>query len=192
MATNPKIPYQPERQDIHKVEAQTQLEPPRSVWRGVIMAIAVAAILIGVFVFKKPVAQKVSPTPSKAIVSDQSTGNAIQIQSLQMAPPPLDGNSLVLQGQLINAGQQPLTGINMNVTFKGQDGRVLLAAAYPIEILDVSERGSTAKVTNSQPTGVEPSKPNDVHPFRMKMDRVPKGWNHQMPDVSITEITSHP
>lgn len=140
------------------------------------MAIAVAAILLGVIVFKMPQAPKASPTPSAATVPEQPTGSAIQIQSLQMTPSP-DGNSLTLQGQLVNAGQQTLTGVNMNVTFKGQDGRVLSTAAYPIEVLDVSGRGTSV---------------TDVRPFRVKVDRVPQGWNHQMPEVAIAEVTAHP
>jgi hypothetical protein len=190
MATNPRVPDDSERQRIYKVEPLTPPEPPRRAWGGVIVAIVLAAILLAMF-YKMLQAPTANPTPSAATVPDQPTGSAIQIQSLQMTPSP-DGNSMTLQGQLMNAGQQTLTGVNMNVSFRGRDGRVLSAAAYPVDVLDVSGRGAGARGSGEKPLGIEPSKPNDLRSFRVRVDRVPQGWNHQMPDVSIAEVTSHP
>ncbi len=186
MATDPRIP-ETLQSEGKRPQGVMKTPRPKSGVRAVILALIVAALLLAAVIYFMPRAPKATPPPAAAEVPSQPTGSAIQVSRVTMTPDPT-GNSLYIQGMMTNAGSQTINGAVMHVIFHGTDGRVLGDMNSPVESVSAGKGGSEV----AHPLTTEPLKPNDTRPFRVGIDHVPQGWNHRMPEVRISEVTSHP
>ncbi len=191
MATNPRIPgnRNPEsNRDLNVIRGRKR---PGSAWNGLVMGLAIVVVLLAVIIYFLPRAPKATRPSPGAEVPAQATGAMLQIQGVQMAMDPT-GRSLTLQGRMFNNGTQTVTGAMMHVQFLGANGANAGSADVPVEILQTSGKGTKAKVTASQTLTDAPLKPNDAREFQVQINNVPQSWNHQMPQVSFTQVASHP
>lgn len=185
MATNPRIP---ETFEPKATRPETGLKTPRPGGGKLmlLLALVVAALLLAAILYFMPRAPKALPPRTAADVPAQLTGDALQLSALKMTPDPT-GNALYIEGNITNTGQQTISGAAMHMIFHAADGRVLADMNSPIQSLSTGQGNSRI----AQELSEAPLKPNDTRPFRIGIDHVPQGWNHQMPEVRIGEITSH-
>jgi hypothetical protein len=181
MATNPKMPdYRwdpPPRPDHEHAKVQI-LRKGRFPWPLVgLIAIGVLLLIIIAFLPKTP--RMVRP-PSAAQIPQQPTVDQVQLTNLKISPAPA-GDALYLTGVLHNTGNTQITGVQVQAEFLGRNGPVLAAETRPVESL--TGAASSANLTQAS------IKPNESRPVRIYFEHTPKGWNHRLPELTVTEVT---
>lgn len=181
MATNPKLPdYRsnlgPKPAHEHgKVQMIRQGKFP---WP--IIALIVAAVLLIIVTAVLPRTPRLMRPPNAAQVPQQPTVDQVQLTNLKISPAPV-GGALYLTAVLHNTGNSAMTGVQVQAQFLGRNGPVLATETRPIESLS----GGTSSVDLTQ----APIKPNESRPVRIYFEHTPKGWNHQLPELTITNVT---
>ena len=94
---------------------------------------------------------------------------------------------MYIQAMVQNTSGQTINGIVAQVRFRAQDGSVAQAVNVPVQL---QQQEGGARV--SQDIASAPIKPNDTRPIRIAIDRVPQNWDHQMPEIQVSAVTSHP
>jgi len=191
MATNPRIPNDDRDPVRHRLETVPDRKPPQGAWGGVTAALIVIGILLALVLYFLPRAPKMTqPSPGAAIPA-QATGAMLQIQNVQLAPDPT-GRAVIIQGDIMNNGTQTVTGAMMHVQFMGANGANAGSADAPVQVLDTEGKGAKTNVTDAKMLTDAPMKPNDHRAFRVQVNDVPADWNHSMPQISFTQVASHP
>jgi hypothetical protein len=65
--------------------------------------------------------------------------------------------------------------------FLGRNGPILATETRPVE--------GVANGTGSQNLTQAPIKPNESRPVRIYFEHTPLGWNHQLPQLTVTTVT---
>jgi hypothetical protein len=186
MATNPKLPDYPpvpprKTADQHaKVQVIKKSKFP---WPILILIVA-AAIVIGIIYFL-PRAPRSTNVPAGAQAPQQPTPQQIQLTNLNMASSPI-GGAVYLTGMLHNAGTTAITGVQVRADFLDANGKNLESKMRPVEGI-VS--GTATRGMASQDLTQAPIQPNQSRPIRISFERTPSGWNHQLPQVTVTTVT---
>jgi hypothetical protein len=181
MATNPKLPDFPEiprrrsENDHAKVQMIRQSKFP---W-PILILIGAAALLIAIFVLL-PRAPHLTPPPSGAQVPQQPTADQVQLTNLKLAPAPA-GGAAYMTAILRNTGNTAITGVQVQAEFLGRNGPVLNTLTVPVQGL--MDRTTPQDLTQS------PIKPNESRPIRIYFEHTPAGWNHQLPNLTVTTVT---
>jgi hypothetical protein len=181
MATNPKLPDFPDIPPRKPTSEPAKLHLVRqSKFPWPIVALIVGAALLVTIISVLPKAPRVARTPSGAEVPRQPTGEQIQLTQVQIVPSPV-GDSLYLNAILHNTGNSAITGIQVNAQFMGADGAV--AGGTTAAVQGVSGGTSSEDLTQA------PIKPNESRPVRIYFAHTPKGWNHQVPALTVSTVT---
>ncbi|HZR65302.1 MAG TPA: DUF2393 family protein [Terriglobales bacterium] len=186
MATNPKLPDYPNipprrsADDHAKVQAIKKGKFP---WPIVALVVG-AAILIAIIALL-PRTPHVTAPPTGAQVPQQPTAEQVQLTNLKIAPSPV-GNALYLTGILRNVGNSAITGVQVQAQFLGRNGPPLQTITRPVEGIVA---GSSAENVSSQDLTKAPIQPNEARPIRIYFEHVPAGWNHQLPQLTVTTVT---
>jgi hypothetical protein len=181
MATNPKLPESssipPRRpEDAHgKVQIIKKSKFP---W-PIIGLIAAAVILIAIIALL-PKSSHLTAPPTGAQVPQQPTVDQVQLTNMKIASSPA-GNALYLTGILRNVANTEITGVQVQAQFLGRNGPVLETVTRPVEGL--------VGGTTSQDLSKAPIRPNESRPIRIYFEHTPSGWNHQMPELTVTMVT---
>jgi hypothetical protein len=187
MGTNPKLPDYPQipPQKPGNQHARVQVIKKSKFPWPILILIVGAAIVAGIIYFL-PRAPRSSNVPLGAQAPQQPTPQQIQLTNLNMAPAPT-GGALYLTGMLHNAGSTVITGVQVRADFLDADGKNLESDMRPVEGI-VS--GSATQGMATQNLTQAPIQPNQSRPIRIYFERTPAGWNHQMPQLTVTTVTA--
>ena len=181
MATNPKLPDFPEnrprRADDH---ARLQLVRQSKFPWPILALIAGAALLIAIITVL-PKGPHTAKPPSAAEVPRQPTAEQIQISHAKVTPAP-QGDAVYLSALLQNTGNSEITGTQVKAEFLARNGEVLRTETAPLQGI---AQGGVAGQDLTQ----APIKPNESRPVRVYFAHTPKGWDHQMPQLTVTTVT---
>jgi hypothetical protein len=181
MATNPKLPDFPDippRKSSNEPAKLHLIRQSKFPWP--IVALIVGAALLVTIISVLPRAPRVARTPSAAQIPRQPTLQQIQLTDVQIVPAPV-GDSLYLNALLHNAGNSAITGVQVNARFMGSNGMVAGSTMAAVQ--------SASGGTTSQDLTQAPIKPNEARPIRIYFEHTPKGWNHQVPALTVTTVT---
>jgi hypothetical protein len=186
MATNPKLPDYPNIPPRRSGDEHAKVQMIRkSKFPWPIMAlIAGAAILIAIIALL-PRTPHVTPAPTGAQIPQQPTAEQVQLTDMKIAPSPV-GNALYLTGILHNMGNTAITGVQVQAQFLGRNGPMLQTITRPVE--GIVGGGSSEPLT-AQDLTKAPIKPDEARPIRIYFEHVPAGWNHQLPQLTVTTVT---
>jgi Protein of unknown function (DUF3426) len=181
MATNPKLPdFENVPRTRQKESAKVQMLPQSKFPWPLLALIAGAALLIAIIALL-PRTPHVTKPPTGAEVPRQPTAEQIQLSKPQIVPAPA-GDALYLTVLLHNTGNSEVTGVQIEGQFLGRNGEVLQSERAPIQA--VSQDGMTAT-----PLTQRPIKPNESRAVRVYFEHTPKGWNHELPQLTVTTVT---
>ncbi len=176
MATNPQRPPEPPRlKDDHAHVVTTKA---RNAWWPIVIIVVAAAILVALIVWLPRSPHQVAP-PSAAQVPPQPTGSQIQFTNLRMSTPTPAG-AVNLTGSLLNNGNQAITGVTVEATFRGINGNNL--ETKTVEAMGFDNSGQTYDLLK------QPIKPQSTARFELRFDRVSEGWDRNLPALRITQV----
>ncbi|HYH00253.1 MAG TPA: hypothetical protein VD837_14050 [Terriglobales bacterium] len=178
MATNPHLPHDRDKRHDGRMTLVKEGTRGRNWWPIVILLVA-AAVLAGVIAFA-PFAPKERVAPTSADVPIQPTGGQVQVSDVNITKSPQD-QAANLTGTLFNAGNTDINAIQGVANFKGNNGQNVASLTAPI--MGMRENGGT------QPLAENPLKPGERRAFQMRIDRVPEGWNGNLPELQFTTVT---
>jgi hypothetical protein len=182
MATNPRIP------DNRDGERRPVLAPPPTMtlqkrgswfpWLALLAGIAILALIIAYL----PRTPKQMAPATNGMTPNQETGSQLQLSQLKLSPVGPDG-SINLDGMVFNNGNTPVLAIATEATFRDNNGQVI--GRVPAAMLSVDQNGGATK-----PFADDPMKPQAMRPFRLQFQNVPQNWDHKVPEIRITDVSS--
>lgn len=95
------------------------------------------------------------------------------------------GGSLNLDGQVMNTGDRPIIGSMVQLTFRNASGAIVGTATSPLE--GMTDKDQTLI---SDAFATDPLKPNDTRSFRVRASRIPAGWNHNVPEMTVLTVSA--
>jgi hypothetical protein len=179
MATNPRFPQN--RRDDHAHMDLIKGGRGKGWWPIVIIVVA-AAILIALIVWL-PRAPKRAPAPAAAEVPSQPTANQVRLSDLAFTTPTPAGATNIT-GTVFNNGNTAITSILAQATFNNINGNNLQTVTAPF--LQLNADGTTQPFLNS------PIIPGERRAFEMRINRVPEGWNRNLPAIKLVEVGATP
>jgi hypothetical protein len=181
MATNPKLPDFPDipRRASENEHAKVQMIRQSKFPWPILILIAGAALLIAIFVLL-PKASHLLTSPPGAQAPQQPTADQVQLTNLKLAPAP-SGGAAYMTAILLNTGNTAISGVQVQAEFLGRNGPVLTTLTVPVQGL--------ADRTTPQDLTTSPIQPNESRPVRIYFEHTPAGWNHQLPELTVTTVT---
>jgi hypothetical protein len=89
-----------------------------------------------------------------------------------------------VDGTIQNAGDKTVTHLVARVNFKDEMGQLAQREDVPVQVL---------KTDGPYPEAVDfsfsPLAPGQSKPFRLTFEAISAQWNHQVPEIQITEVT---
>jgi hypothetical protein len=86
-----------------------------------------------------------------------------------------------MTAMLHNMGDTSINGVQVQAEFLGRNGPVLETVTVPVQGL--VNRSTAQDLTQA------PIKPNESRPVRIYFEHTPRGWNHQLPQLTVTNVT---
>ena len=137
----------------------------------VIGAIAVVALIIGLFYLSKP-----ATTPPEERPSAEGTAylQHLTLSNVKMKATEnfMKQQVVEVEGSISNDGSRPIEHIDVHCIFAGIDGKEI--------------HREKAAIVASKPG--ESLRPGQVRSFRLPFDSLPDGWNQAMPRLVIAQI----
>jgi hypothetical protein len=90
-----------------------------------------------------------------------------------------------LDGTISNTADKSVTRAVVEVTFKDSMGQLAQREEVPLRILQKTGGAYTEAVDLSS----APLAPGQSQPFRLTFDSISAQWNHQIPEVKITDVS---
>lgn len=180
MATNPKLPNDPNASPRKPSEPAKVHMIRQNKFPWPIVALIVGAALLVTIIAVLPRGPHVTKSPSASDIPRQPTGEQIQFAGIKMAPSPT-GDSLFVDTILHNTGNSAITGVQVNGQFMRSNGTV--AGNNTGIVQAMFGAASSEDLTQS------PIKPNESRPVRIYFEHTPQGWNHQVPTLTVVNVT---
>jgi hypothetical protein len=89
-----------------------------------------------------------------------------------------------IDGTVTNAGDKTVTHAVAGVVFKDDMGQIVQREIVPLRALKTG--GPYAEAVD---LSVSPLTPGQSQPFRLTFDSISAQWNHQYPEIQITDVT---
>ncbi|MGE0404928.1 MAG: hypothetical protein AB7O65_01415 [Candidatus Korobacteraceae bacterium] len=183
MATNPRIPEQPhdpsprDGTKLHIEESAKRRFPMP------LIALAVAALILGALIWYLPQTPTAEPGPTGAAIPAQPTGGQIQLTDVNLATSPV-GNQVYIDAVLHNTGDTAINGLLIDVAFPGNNGQTVATIRVPVTALQ-GESNTVATALTENPIA-----PNEAQPVRIAIPSTPQEWNRQLPGITVAMVTA--
>jgi Protein of unknown function (DUF2393)/Protein of unknown function (DUF3426) len=89
-----------------------------------------------------------------------------------------------IDGDITNTGDKTVTRIMVEVNFEDSMGQLAQREELPLRV--VRTNGAYLEPVD---LSAAPLAPGQTQPFRLTFDSISAQWNHQYPDLSITDVT---
>jgi Protein of unknown function (DUF2393) len=88
-----------------------------------------------------------------------------------------------LDGTVTNAGDKTVNRAAVHVSFKDSLGQIVQAEDVPLRILQTS-----GPYPDAVDLSIAPLAPAQSNPFRLTFEHVTADWNHEYPELRVTEV----
>ncbi len=89
-----------------------------------------------------------------------------------------------VDGNVTNIGNKTVTHVIVEVQFKDDLGQLAQREDIPLQVLK-----TTGPYPEAVDFSVSPLAPGQSKPFRLTFESISAQWNHQYPDVQVTDVT---
>jgi hypothetical protein len=180
MATNPKLPDYPDFSSRKSSEPARVHMTREGKFPWPIVALIVGAALLVTIITVLPRSPHLTKLPSAGNIPAQPTGEQIQFTGVKIVPAPT-GDSAYVDTIVHNTGKTAVTGVQVNGQFMGSNGGVAGNSTGTVQAMFGS--ASSENLTDA------PIKPDESRPVRIYFEHTPKGWNHQVPALTVVNVT---
>ena len=148
-----------------------------------LIAVVVAALILGVFIFYLPRVPRRGPNPTSAEVPAQPFGQTLQITDVKVQPSPVGGSVYVL-GTVSNASPKKINDVTVVARFYDKDHNVIHQDTVPMQALSKRKTADTVPVSLAE----DPLSPDSTKEFRLAFDNIPNTWNNEAPAIEIAHV----
>ena len=159
-------------------------QPPAAEERDssrIIIAVAVTLVIGGAlaaaFLLREPPRQVKTPSPyiAKLKLSDFKMSAAENFIGATVS---------YIDGTITNTGDKPVTHVMVEVNFEDSMGQI--AQREDVALRIVKSNGAYEEPVD---LNVAPLAPGKSEYYRLTFDSISAQWNHQYPDITITDVT---
>jgi hypothetical protein len=90
-----------------------------------------------------------------------------------------------IDGIVTNNGNQTVTHVVAEVTFKDSMGQLAQRESVPLRVLQTK-----GPYPDAVDLGVSPLAPGQAKPFRLTFESISAQWNHEYPELKVTDVTA--
>ena len=148
-------------------------------WTTIGIGVAFVVVVIAIIALLSRSEPKSAKTPHPYISN-------IKLSNIKMsAAENFVGASVTyIDGTITNTGDKTLTHVMVHVTFKDSMGQVAQTEDVPLHVLQTGGPYPDAVDLN-----VSPLAPGQSKPFRLTFESISAQWNHEYPELQITDVT---
>ena len=148
-------------------------------WTTIGIGVAFVVVVIAIIVLLSRSEPKSAKTPHPYISN-------VKLSNIKMsAAENFVGASVTyIDGTITNTGDKTLTHVMVHVTFKDSMGPVAQTEDVPLHVLQTGGPYPDAVDLN-----VSPLAPGQSKPFRLTFESISAQWNHEYPELQITDVT---
>lgn len=156
---------------------------PRSVVPWIIAGIAVILVLVVIIVATRH-PQTANPGGAGLAPADPYAAN-LAISNLQMSRSgSMSGvQATYIDGQIMNKGQETVTGITVQVAFHGFTTPIAQKSTMALSLVRTRQ-----PYVDLEPVSTAPILPGQTRDFRLIFDNVPQDWNQNYPEIRIIHV----
>jgi hypothetical protein len=149
-------------------------------WRAIGIGIAVVVAIIAMLIVISRTEQK-TPSGPPAYAAN------IKFSDLKMSAAENFVGATVsyIDGTVTNAGNQTVTHIVVEVTFKDSIGQLAQRETVPLRVLQTS-----GPYPDAVDLSVSPLASGQSKPFRLTFEGISTQWNHEYPELKVTDVTA--
>lgn len=167
----------------HQPFPRNATNPPQSRFPWPLVAIIVAAGMLALIVWLLPNTNK---TATSAMNNPDSRTGLLRLSGISLARQDVAGAANVdVYGQAVNADSNLINGATVAGVFKDRNNVTIYEEQRPVERVDANKKDADAV---AKPLNQEPIKPGQTVDFRVRFDQVPATWNHQPPQITVTQV----
>ena len=147
-------------------------------WRAIGIAIAVVVAIVLILLL-------ISRTEPKPPSGPPPYASNIKLTDLKMSAAENFVGATVnyIDGAVSNTGNQTVTHVTVEVTFKDSIGQLAQRETVPLRVLQTSGPYPDAVDLSVSPLG-----PGQSKPFRLTFEGISTQWNHEYPWLKVTDV----
>lgn len=140
-----------------------------------VAVVLVLAVLVAVFL----------RTPPKAVLGPPPYAASLKLSDLKMSAAENFVGATVsyVDGTITNTGKQTVTHAVVEVLFKDDLNQLVQREEIPLNVLK-----TTGPYPEAVDLNVSPLAPGQSQPFRLTFESITAQWNHQYPEITITDV----
>ena len=149
-------------------------------WRAIGIGIAVVVAIVAILIVISQTEQK-TPSGPPAYAAN------IKFSDLKMSAAENFVGATVsyIDGTVSNGGNQAVTHVVVQVTFKDSMGQMAQRETVPLRVLQTS-----GPYPDAVDLSVSPLASGQSKPFRLTFEGISTQWNHEYPELKVTDVTA--
>jgi hypothetical protein len=148
-------------------------------WRAISVGVGVVVVIVLILFL-------ISRTEQKAPSGPPAYAANIKFSDLKMSAAENFVGATVsyIDGSVTNSGAQTVTHVLAEVTFRDSMGQLAQRETVPLRVLQTS-----GPYPDAVDLSVSPLAPGQSKPFRLTFESISSQWNHEYPELKVTEVT---
>ena len=148
-------------------------------WRPIVVGIALVVIVVGIIAW-------LSRNEPKSVTGPPPYAANLQISDVKMSTAEnfVGASVTYIEGKVTNTGDQTVTHVVTQVTFKDSMGQVVQAETVPLYVINNSGPYPNPVDLSASPLAAGQSKP-----FRITFEHVSTDWSHEYPRLEIADVS---
>jgi hypothetical protein len=170
----------------HRPFPPNATNPPQSRFPWPLIGIILAAVLLGVIIWLIPNSSNKAAT--SALDSAPLRSDQLRVSEIRLAQQDIAGAANVdVYGQATNTSTRIISQAVVSAAFKDKNGTVIYEEQQPVERVEL--KNTKDKDVNAKALEAEPIRPGQTVGFRVRFSQVPATWNHEAPEVTVSQVT---
>ena len=153
-------------------------EPRATNWAAIALGVAAVIVVVGAIALFSRGGSKVGTTPHPYAPN-------LKISNLKMsAAENFVGASVTyIDGTVTNAGDKTVTHALVRVIFRNSMAQVVGDEMLPLHLLQ-----TTGPYLDTVDLSASPLAPGQSKPFRLTFEHISSDWNHELPELLVTDV----